>query len=82
MFCLIENSLPFVKRFTKRQRLMFRLLLLSIFWVIAGAYLKINGYADAKWILGLGLFTQIIAVIGLLSKWSKYRVISESETTI
>lgn len=61
---------------------MFRLLLLSIFWTIAGAYLKINGYADAKWILGLGLFTQIIAVAGLLSKWSKFRVISESETTI
>lgn len=79
MFCLIENSLPFVKRFTKRQRLMLRLLLISVFIVMAGAYLKITNKPDAEWLLGLGLLFHFLSVIGLLSKWAKYRIISESK---
>lgn len=77
MFCLIENSLPFVKKFTKRQRLMFRILLLSVFWIISGAYLKISGHQEAEWLLGMGTIVNILAVAGLLSNWSKHRVISE-----
>ncbi|MHA7131579.1 hypothetical protein [Algoriphagus namhaensis] len=77
MFCLIENSLPFLRRFTKRQRLLFRILLLSAFWAIAGAYLKISGHEFADWLLGLSILGQILSVIGLVSKWSRYRVISE-----
>ena len=77
MFCLIENSLPFLKKFTKRQRLMFRILLLSIFWALAGAYLKVNHHDSADLLLALAILGQIVSVIGLLSKWSKYRVISE-----
>jgi hypothetical protein len=63
---------------TKRQKLMLRLLFLSVSGALKGGYFKINDNPNAEWILGLAILFQIVAVIGLASNWSRHRTISES----
>jgi peptidoglycan/LPS O-acetylase OafA/YrhL len=74
---LFYKLFPGLNNLTKRQKLMFRLLLLSVSMVIFGAYFKINGKSNGDLILILAMIFQVISIIGLLSKWAKSRTISE-----
>lgn len=62
---------------TKRQKLILRLLFLSFSGGIIGTYFKIMDNPNADLILGLAILFQLIAVIGLASKRSRQRTISE-----
>lgn len=77
MINLIYKLFPTLNILTKRQKLMFRLLLLSVSMILFGAYFKINGKPNTDLILGLAMVIHVISVVGLMSKWAKYRTISE-----
>ncbi|MFC5627169.1 hypothetical protein [Algoriphagus winogradskyi] len=62
---------------TKRQKLMFRLLLISVSMMLFGAYFKINGKPNTDLILGSAMLIHFISIIGLVSKWAAYRTLSE-----
>jgi hypothetical protein len=62
---------------TKRQKLMLRLLFLSFSGAILGGYFKINDNPNAELILGLAILFQVVAVIGLVSNWSRQRTPSD-----
>ncbi|SFU04086.1 hypothetical protein SAMN04489724_3544 [Algoriphagus locisalis] len=77
MINLLYKLFPNLNNLSKRQKLMFRILLISISMVIFGAYFKIIDRPNADLILGSAMILQIISIIGLLSKWAKYRTITE-----
>ncbi len=77
MNILFHKLFPILNDLTKRQKLMFRLLLLSLSMALFGAYLKIIDRPNADLILSSAMILHIISIIGLLSKWAKYRTISE-----
>tara|TARA_R110002012_G_scaffold321684_1_gene550657 strand:- start:35805 stop:35954 length:150 start_codon:yes stop_codon:yes gene_type:complete len=45
--------------------------------IFFGAYFKINGKPNTDLILGSAMILQVFSIVGLLSKWAKYRTISE-----
>lgn len=77
MTILLYKLFPQLNKLTKRQKLMFRLLLLSVYLLIFGAYFKITDRPNTDLILGSAIILHIISIVGLLSKWAKYRTISE-----
>jgi hypothetical protein len=77
MINLLYKIFPRLDRLTKRQKLMFRLLLLSVNTVFFGAYFKINDHPNADLILGTAMILHVISIVGLVSKWAKNRTISE-----
>ncbi|WP_425636285.1 hypothetical protein ACPUEN_12690 [Algoriphagus yeomjeoni] len=77
MTYLINKLFPRINNLTKRQKLMFRLLLLSVSMILFGAYFKINGKPNTDLILGSAMVIHVISIIGLVSKWAKYRTVSE-----
>ncbi len=74
---ILFKLFPQLTRLTKRQKLMLRLLLLSVSIAFFGAYFKINDLPNSDLILVSGMTLQIVSVAGLLSKWAKYRTVSE-----
>ncbi|WP_139316549.1 hypothetical protein [Algoriphagus marinus] len=66
--------------FTKRQKLMLRLLFLSFSGGIIGGYFKIMDNPNSDWMLGITILFQLIAVFGLASNWSRNLTISESKS--
>ncbi len=77
MNILFYKLFPILKNLTKRQKLMFRLLLLSVSMIFFGAYFKINGKPNPDLILGSAIILQVISIVGLVSKWAKNRTMSE-----
>jgi intracellular septation protein A len=77
MIIFLFEIFPRLGSLTKRQKLMFRLLLLSVSIVFFGAYFKINGKPNTDSILGSAMILQVISIVGLVSKWAKNRTISE-----
>lgn len=77
MINLLYKIFPRLESLTKHQKLMFRLLLLSMSTVFFGAYFKINDHPNADLILGTAMILHVIAIVGLVSKWAKNRTISE-----
>ena len=53
-------------------------MVMSFWGAILGGYFKINDNPNADLILGLAVVFQIVAIIGLLSKWSTYLTQSEA----
>ncbi|WP_339867913.1 hypothetical protein [uncultured Algoriphagus sp.] len=78
MINLLYNLFPVLNNLTKRQKLMFRLLLLSVSMIFFGAYFKINDKPNTDLILGSAMLIHVISIVGLVSKWAKYRTLSES----
>ena len=78
MINLLYKLSPTLNNLTKRQKLMFRLLLLSVTMIFFGAYFKINGKPNTDLILGSAMLIHVISIVGLVSKWAKYRTLSES----
>lgn len=74
---LLYKLFPRLNNLTKRQKLMFRLLLLSLSMMLFGAFSKISGKPNTDLILGSALVIHVISIIGLVSKWAKYRTVSE-----
>ncbi|RAI87021.1 hypothetical protein [Algoriphagus yeomjeoni] len=74
---LIYKLFPRLNSLTKRQKLMFRLLLLSVSMMLFGAYFKIGGKPNTDLILGSAMVIHVISIVGLVSKWAKYRTVSE-----
>ncbi|REG84656.1 hypothetical protein [Algoriphagus antarcticus] len=81
MITLLYKLFPKLNSLTKRQKLMFRLLLLSVSMVFFGAYFKINDRPNADLILGSAMIIHFISIVGLLSKWASYRTKSEVANT-
>lgn len=77
MINLLYKLFPVLNNLTKRQKLMFRLLILSVTMIFFGAYFKINDKPNTDLILGSAMILQVFSIVGLLSKWAKYRTISE-----
>ncbi|PZX53251.1 hypothetical protein [Algoriphagus chordae] len=77
MINLLYKLFPVLNNLTKRQKLFFRLLLLSVSAAFFGAYFKINDLPNADLILGSAMILQVISIAGLLSKWGKKRTKSE-----
>lgn len=77
MITLLYKLFPKLNSLTKRQKLMFRLLLISVSMAFFGAYFKIIDLPNADLILGSAMLLQVLPIVGLLSKWAKYRTISE-----
>ncbi|MDG1276579.1 MAG: hypothetical protein P8O16_04810 [Algoriphagus sp.] len=65
--------------FTKRQKLMLRLLFQSFSGVFIGGCFKIMDNPNSDLILGFAILFQLIAVVGLASNWSRKLTISESK---
>ncbi|WP_339701315.1 hypothetical protein [Algoriphagus aquimarinus] len=80
MINLLYKLFPRLNNLTKRQKLMFRLLLLSVSVMFFGAYFKINGKPNTDLILGSAMILQVISIVGLASKWASYRTRSEVST--
>ncbi|WP_339758017.1 hypothetical protein [Algoriphagus aquimarinus] len=80
MINLLYKLSPKLDSLTKRQKLMFRVLLLSVSLVFFGAYFKINDHPNADLILGSAMILHVISIAGLLSKWASYRTRSEAST--
>ena len=74
---ILYKLFPVLNNLTQRQKLMFRLLLLSVTMIFFGAYLKINNKPNTDLILGSTMILQVFSIVGLLSKWAKYKTISE-----
>ncbi|PZX54714.1 hypothetical protein LV84_02868 [Algoriphagus ratkowskyi] len=74
---LLYKLFPSLNSLTKRQKIMFRLLLLSVSMILFGAYFKIDGKPNTDLILGSAMVIHVISIVGLMSKWAKYRTISE-----
>ncbi|MEB2776642.1 hypothetical protein SYJ56_15060 [Algoriphagus sp. D3-2-R+10] len=79
MINLLYKLFPRLNSLTKRQKLMFRLLLLSMSMAFFGAYFKISDNPNADLILGSSMILQVVSIAGLLSKWASYRTRSEVE---
>ncbi len=62
----------------KRRKLMIWLLVMSFWGAILGGYFKINDNPNSDYILGLAIVFLIVAIIGLLSKWSTHLTQSEA----
>ncbi len=77
MINLLYKISPVLNSLTKRQKLIFRLLLISVSMVFFGAYFKINGKPNTDLILGTAMILHVISIVGLASKWAKNRTISE-----
>jgi len=65
---LIYNLFPSLNNLTNRQKLMLRLLIISVTMLLFGAYYKINDQPNADIIIGSAMIIQLISIIGLLSK--------------
>lgn len=81
MTFLIYKLFPRLNNLTKRQKLMLRLLLLSVSMTIFGAYFKITDRPNTDLILVSAMTLQVIAIIGLVSKWASDRTRSEVSKT-
>lgn len=62
----------FFKDLNQRKRLLVKLIILSFWAGILGAFFKINGNSNGEILLIAGIVTQIISVIGLTSKWATF----------
>lgn len=80
MINLLYKLSPRLNSLTKRQKLLFRVLLLSVSAAFAGAYFKINDLPNADLILGSAMILHVISVAGLMSKWASYRTRSEASS--
>jgi hypothetical protein len=75
---IVFKLFPKLNSLTKRQKLMFRLLMISVTMLLFGAFFKITDQPNSDLILGSAMILQLISIVGLLSTWAKYRTISEA----
>lgn len=74
---ILYKLFPRLNSLTKRQKLMFRLLLLSVGIAAMGAYFKITDRPNTDLVLGSAIILQVISIAGFLSKWASYKTRSE-----
>ncbi len=67
-------------RLIKRQKPMFRLLLLSVSLAFFGAYFKISANLNSDLILGSTTILLGVSIAGFLSKWASYETRSAVAT--